>query len=81
MIVLCHCVDAEMADQIEDASGSPGAQMVGNAFVEQYYCILHQKPEEVHKFYNDSSVLTRPGPDGVMRSITTVQVSFVKIKG
>ncbi|GMY25838.1 putative G3BP-like protein [Fagus crenata] len=62
-----------MADQIEDASGSPGAQMVGNAFVEQYYCILHQKPEDVHRFYLDSSVLTRPGPDGVMRSITTVQ--------
>lgn len=53
--------------------------MVGNAFVERYYCILHQSPEAVHKFYIDSSVLTRPGPDGVMRSITTVQAINEKI--
>ncbi|KAG7975206.1 hypothetical protein I3843_06G086700 [Carya illinoinensis] len=58
----------------EDESGTvPSAEMVGNAFVEQYYCTLYQSPEEVHRFYNDSSILTRPGPDGVITSLTTLQ--------
>ncbi|KAF5443432.1 hypothetical protein F2P56_035987 [Juglans regia] len=58
----------------EDESGAvPSAEMVGNAFVDQYYCTLYQSPEEVHRFYNDSSILTRPGPDGVISSVTTLQ--------
>ena len=52
----------------------PSAQVVGNAFVEQYYHILHQSPEVVYKFYQDSSVLSRPDSDGVMTSVTTMQV-------
>ena len=80
MIVCCHCADADMANQSEDASDTSSAQVVGNAFVSQYYCILHTNPEEVHKFYNSSSVLNRLGADGVMSSITTLEVSFVKRK-
>ncbi|XP_041016239.1 nuclear transport factor 2-like [Juglans microcarpa x Juglans regia] len=61
-------------DMSEDESGAvPSAEMVGNAFVDQYYCTLYQSPEEVHRFYNDSSILTRPGPDGVISSVTTLQ--------
>ena len=32
---------------------------VGNAFVNQYYNILHQSPQVVHRFYTDASHLTR----------------------
>ena len=32
---------------------------VGNAFVNQYYNVLHQSPQVVHRFYTDSSHLTR----------------------
>ncbi|CAN6242097.1 unnamed protein product [Urochloa humidicola] len=43
------------------APGSPPpAQVVGNAFVNQYYNILHQSPEHVHRFYQDASRLGRP---------------------
>ncbi|KAI3957755.1 hypothetical protein MKX01_007586 [Papaver californicum] len=50
----------------------PSAQVVGNAFVEQYYHILHQSPELVYRFYQDLSVLSRPGPDGVMSTVSTM---------
>ncbi|XP_059446202.1 nuclear transport factor 2 [Corylus avellana] len=62
-----------MASQSEDASAAPSAQIIGNLFVESYYNVLHRVPEEAYRFYKDSSVLTRPGPDGVMTSFTTVE--------
>ncbi|XP_057961374.1 nuclear transport factor 2-like [Malania oleifera] len=62
-----------MTMQTTDATPPPSAQIVGNAFVEQYYLILHQSPELVFRFYQDSSVLSRPGQDGVMTSVTTMQ--------
>nr|XP_043606283.1 nuclear transport factor 2-like [Erigeron canadensis] len=58
----------------------PSAQVVGNAFVEQYYHILHQSPELVHKFYQDSSILSRPDTNGQMTSVTTMQAIDVKIQ-
>lgn len=51
----------------------PSAQVVGNAFVEQYYHILHSTPELVFRFYQDSSVLSRPDSNGVMTSVTTME--------
>lgn len=59
------------------AAAFPGAQVVANAFVEQYYHILHQSPELVYKFYKDSSVLSRPNSNGVMTSVTTMRVSLL----
>ncbi|CAN6227752.1 unnamed protein product [Urochloa humidicola] len=57
------------------AAGSPPpAQVVGNAFVNQYYNILHQSPEHVHRFYQDASRLGRPADaaaDG-MDTVTTM---------
>jgi Ras GTPase-activating protein-binding protein 1 len=61
----------EMATAADHSPNNP--QMVGNAFVEQYYTMLHQSPELVHKFYLDSSVVSRPGPDGAMSSVTTMK--------
>ena len=49
---------------------------MGNAFVNQYYNILHQSPELVHRFYQDASRLGRPagaGTDG-MDTVTTMEV-------
>lgn len=46
------------------------AQLVGHAFVNQYYNVLHQWPQVVYRFYTDASRLTRAeaGPDGVVLS-------------
>ncbi|PUZ46738.1 hypothetical protein GQ55_7G106400 [Panicum hallii var. hallii] len=64
------------------APGSPPpAQVVGNAFVNQYYNILHQSPELVHRFYQDASRLGRPagaGADG-MDTVTTMDAISDKI--
>ncbi|KAJ0766052.1 putative Ras GTPase-activating protein-binding protein [Helianthus annuus] len=67
--------------QAENPAGVlPSAQVVGNAFVEQYYHILHQSPELVHKFYQDSSILSRPDANGLMSSVTTMQAIDDKIQ-
>ena len=60
----------------QEASTSPGAEVVGRAFVEQYYHILHQSPGLVHRFYQDSSLLTRPDVTGTVTTVTTMQVRF-----
>ncbi|XP_019157040.1 PREDICTED: ras GTPase-activating protein-binding protein 2-like [Ipomoea nil] len=58
----------------------PSAQLVGNAFVEQYYLILHHSPDQVYRFYQESSVLSRPDPDGSMTSVTTMDRINDKIR-
>ncbi|KAK9075480.1 hypothetical protein SSX86_003804 [Deinandra increscens subsp. villosa] len=71
----------QMAMQAESpATVLPSAQVVGNAFVEQYYHILHQSPELVHKFYQDLSILSRPDANGLMSSVTTMQAIDEKIQ-
>ncbi|KAF9591561.1 hypothetical protein IFM89_004615 [Coptis chinensis] len=55
------------------AAKSPGASVVGNAFVEQYYHILHKSPELVYRFYQDSSMIARPDANGAMTSVTTMK--------
>ncbi|NP_001150471.2 Nuclear transport factor 2 [Zea mays] len=64
------------------ASGAPPpAQVVGNAFVHQYYNILHQSPELVYRFYQEASCLGRPagtGADG-MDTVTTMDAINDKI--
>lgn len=62
-----------MAKEISDDSLSMSAQEVANAFVKQYYLILHLAPEDAHKFYKDTSVMGRPGPDRTMTEVTTMK--------
>ncbi|CAN6571918.1 unnamed protein product [Malus baccata var. baccata] len=62
-----------MALQNAISRPTPSAQLVGNAFIEQYYHILHNNPGLVHRFYQDSSILSRPDSNGVMTSVTTMQ--------
>ncbi|XP_029117457.1 nuclear transport factor 2 isoform X2 [Elaeis guineensis] len=62
------------------AAGSPpSAQVVGNAFVQQYYHILHQSPALVHRFYQESSKLGRPEAHGAMSSVISMQAINEKI--
>lgn len=56
--------------------GVPTANQVSDAFVEQYFQIIEQSPEEARKLYDDASVVTRPGPDGTMISFESVEVIF-----
>ncbi|XP_010522574.1 PREDICTED: ras GTPase-activating protein-binding protein 2 [Tarenaya hassleriana] len=63
----------------QEASPAPSAEVVGHAFVEQYYHILHQSPGLVHRFYQDSSFLTRPDASGSMSIVTTMQAINEKI--
>ncbi|XP_023643429.1 ras GTPase-activating protein-binding protein 2 isoform X2 [Capsella rubella] len=63
----------------QEASPSPGAEVVGRAFVEQYYHILHQSPGLVYRFYQDSSLLTRPDVTGAVTTVTTMQAINDKI--
>ncbi|KAI4303758.1 hypothetical protein MLD38_039354 [Melastoma candidum] len=69
----------EMAVQEANPASIPSAEVVGNAFVEQYYHILHQSPGMVHRFYQDSSLLSRPDANGVMSTVTTMQAINEKI--
>ncbi|KAI3729262.1 hypothetical protein L6452_17915 [Arctium lappa] len=57
------------------------AQDVAEAFVARYYEILHEHPEDAHKFYKDQSVLARPYVDGSMRTITTAKGIDAEIVG
>lgn len=65
------------ATQEASSSPAPSAQVVGNAFVGQYYHILHHSPQLVHRFYQDSSLLSRPDVNGVMTTVTSMQVNFL----
>ncbi|GAA0169662.1 RNA metabolism protein [Lithospermum erythrorhizon] len=63
-----------------DTAAQPvSAQVVGNAFVQQYYQILHQSPEQVHKFYKDISKLGRPEKDGTISVTSTMNAINDKI--
>ncbi|KAK7295463.1 hypothetical protein RJT34_18372 [Clitoria ternatea] len=64
---------ARMALQTAAPPTTPSAQVVGNAFVEQYYHILHHSPDLVYRFYQDSSVISRPDSNGIMTSVTTMK--------
>ncbi|XP_044501988.1 nuclear transport factor 2-like isoform X2 [Mangifera indica] len=66
-----------MASTVQPATAP--ADVVGNAFVHQYYLILHQSPEHVHRFYQDISKLGRPEENGVMSITTTMQAINDKI--
>ncbi|KAM0026713.1 putative Ras GTPase-activating protein-binding protein [Helianthus debilis subsp. tardiflorus] len=69
-----------MADSAAAASQAPvSAQVVGNAFVQQYYHILHQSSGLVHRFYQDISKLGRPEEDGSMSMTTTMDAINDKI--
>ncbi|XP_050364858.1 nuclear transport factor 2 isoform X2 [Argentina anserina] len=58
---------------------APTADVVGNAFVLQYYHILEQSPEHVYRFYQDDSKFGRPEDNGMMNTVTTMDIINRKI--
>lgn len=54
-------------------------QVICSVFVEQYYHILHETPDQAHKFYQDTSRIGRTGSDGVMEYVTTLPEISKKI--
>lgn len=70
---------ASSEQEVSAAACPPAADVVGNAFVHQYYLILHQSPELVHRFYQDISKLGRPEENGTMSITTTMQAINEKI--
>ncbi|URE24900.1 Nuclear transport factor 2 (NTF2) domain, partial [Musa troglodytarum] len=69
-----------MAARPSSAERSPlSAQVVGNAFVQQYYHILQQSPELVYRFYQESSKLGRVDAHGAMSLVTTTNAINEKI--
>ncbi|GMI73969.1 hypothetical protein like AT3G25150 [Hibiscus trionum] len=67
------------AQQVPSGITTPTADVVGNAFVHQYYHVLHQSPELVHRFYHDVSKLVRPEGNGVTSITSTMQAINDKI--
>ncbi|CAH8350392.1 unnamed protein product [Eruca vesicaria subsp. sativa] len=66
------------AQQVQAAACTP--DIVGNAFVHQYYYILHQSPQHVHRFYQEISKFGRPEENGVMSITSTLQAIDKKIQ-
>ncbi|XP_004290176.1 PREDICTED: ras GTPase-activating protein-binding protein 1 [Fragaria vesca subsp. vesca] len=58
---------------------APSADVVGNAFVLQYYHILEKSPEHVYRFYQDDSKFGRPEGNGMMNTVTTMDIINRKI--
>ncbi|KAH9603682.1 hypothetical protein KSS87_009258 [Heliosperma pusillum] len=57
------------------------AQFVGDVFAKQYYAMLQQSPELVHRFYKDMSEIGRVDTDeGLMSSTTTMKAIDEKIQ-
>ncbi|KAJ6815473.1 putative G3BP-like protein [Iris pallida] len=54
-----------MALQTATPTTAPAPHVVGNAFVHQYYHVLLTSPDLLHRFYQDSSIPSRPDLDEV----------------
>ncbi|KAJ6899740.1 nuclear transport factor 2-like isoform X2 [Populus alba x Populus x berolinensis] len=62
-----------MATQVDESAVKLDPKVVGNAFAEQYYNTLSKSPELLHNFYNDTSLIGRPGSDGSVSPISTLE--------
>ncbi|KAJ8466619.1 hypothetical protein OPV22_029171 [Ensete ventricosum] len=67
------------SEQSAPVGSSHPAQVVGNAFVNQYYHVLHRSPQLVFRFYQEASKLGRPDPRGEMSSVTGMDAINEKI--
>ncbi|KAJ6902657.1 nuclear transport factor 2 family protein [Populus alba x Populus x berolinensis] len=62
-----------MATQVDESTVKLNPKVVGNVFAQQYYNTLSKSPEVLHNFYNDSSLISRPGLDGSVSSASTLE--------
>ncbi|CAD5318042.1 putative Ras GTPase-activating protein-binding protein [Arabidopsis thaliana] len=57
----------------ESNAPSVDPQFVGNGFVQEYYNHLYDSTSEVHKFYLEDSMISRPGLDGEIVTIKSLK--------
>ncbi|KAG6765667.1 hypothetical protein POTOM_029718 [Populus tomentosa] len=62
-----------MATQVDESTVKLNPKVVGNVFAQQYYNTLSKSPEVLHNFYNDLSLISRPGLDGSVSSASTLE--------
>ncbi|XP_073261216.1 uncharacterized protein [Populus alba] len=72
--LVCSSHMPEMATQVDESTVKLNPGVVGIAFAEQYYNTLSKSPELLHNFYNDSSLIGRPGLDGSVSSASTLEM-------
>lgn len=77
--VICYFSDmaVQMSNDVPSTEYKIDPQFVATKFVDQYYNILENSPEMMHKFYTEQSLVTRKGPNGEAISMKTVEVSFL----
>ncbi|KAJ6910238.1 nuclear transport factor 2 family protein [Populus alba x Populus x berolinensis] len=66
-------VYVQMATQVDESTVKLNPKVVGNVFAQQYYNTLSKSPEVLHNFYNDLSLISRPGLDGSVSSASTLE--------
>ncbi|KAG6763995.1 hypothetical protein POTOM_031446 [Populus tomentosa] len=62
-----------MATQVDESTVKLNPKVVGNVFAQQYYNTLSKSPEVLHNFYNDLSLISRPGLDGSVSSASALE--------
>ncbi|XP_044436150.1 nuclear transport factor 2-like [Triticum aestivum] len=50
----------------------PTVEVICAVFVDQYYHVLHETPNQAYKFYHDRSTIGRARSDGVVEYVTTL---------
>ncbi|GAB2220608.1 hypothetical protein Droror1_Dr00008269 [Drosera rotundifolia] len=63
----------EMETQADGSSMDLPAELVANAFVEQFYKMLHEHPDVAFRFYHESSTMSRPGVIGTLTTVTGLE--------
>ncbi len=53
-------------------STEASSQQIGKAFVVQYYRLLHEHPESLHRFYSSSSTLMHDDPNKTVTGIENI---------
>ena len=53
-------------------SSEVSPQQIGKAFVVQYYRLLHEHPESLHRFYSSSSTLMHDDPNKTVTGIENI---------
>ena len=62
------------------ATPTPSPQQVGREFVRQYYTVLHEAPDVLHRFYSSGSTFVHGGVDrpGLTEEPVTGQLEIDK---
>ncbi|GAB2297140.1 hypothetical protein Dimus_031240 [Dionaea muscipula] len=62
-----------METQVDGSSLDFPPEVVAHAFVKRFYTLLHEHPDQVYKFFDESSMMTRTGADGSLTTVTGME--------